>query len=77
MEITKKDERYYSIKIERSLPLTEQLHEANALICKEVAEDESVSLEGSETRNGHIHLLYRLGRRENGRKNIKVVKNRK
>jgi len=68
MEIEKDEERYYSVKIIRSLPLAEQLHEANALICNEAAEDESVFLVGSETLNGHILLLYRLYRREPGRK---------
>ncbi len=64
METRKEDERYYSVKIMRSLPLSEQLHEANALICSEAAEDESVFLERLETRNGHIVLLYRLWCRE-------------
>ena len=64
METRKKDERYYSVKIMSSLPLSEQLHEANVLICTEAAEDESVFLERMQTRNGHILLLYRLWRRE-------------
>jgi hypothetical protein len=68
METTKTDERYFSVKIMRSLPLSEQIHQANGLVCNEAAEGESVFLEGSETRNGHIHLLFRLGRRENGKK---------
>ena len=68
METGKKEERYYSLKVIRSLPLAEQLHEANALICEEAAEDESVVLESSETRNGHIILLYRLWRWEEGEK---------
>ena len=68
MEIEKKDERHYSVKIMRSLPLAEQLQQANALICTEAAEDESVILERSETRNGHLVLLYRLYRREEGKK---------
>ena len=54
-----------------------KLHEANAVICNEAAEAESVFLESSETRNGHIVLLYRLLRRENGKKITKVVKSRK
>jgi hypothetical protein len=60
METGKADERYYSVKIIRSLPLAEQLHQANSLICAEASKDESVFLESSETRNGHIVLLYRL-----------------
>ena len=67
MEIEKRDERYYSVKIMRSLPLADQLHQANALICTEASEDESVVLESLETRNGHLLLLYRLWRREKGR----------
>ena len=64
MESGKEDERYYSVKIMRSLPLSEQLHEANALICNEAKEDESVFLESLQARNGDILLLYRLWRRE-------------
>lgn len=68
METKRSDERYYSVEIIRSLPLAEQLHEANALLCNEAAEDESVFLERMETRNGHIVLLYRLWRTEEGTK---------
>ena len=68
MEIEKDEERYYSVKIIRSLLLAEQLHEANALICNEAAEDESVFLVSSETLNGHILLLFRLYRREPDKK---------
>ena len=64
MEKKKEDGRYYSVKISRSLPLAEQIHEANALICTEAEEDESVFLQRLHTRNGHIILLYRLWRRE-------------
>jgi hypothetical protein len=67
MEIERSDERYYSVKIKRNLPLADQLHKANAVICTETAEDESVFLERSETQNGHIVLLYRLWRRKVGR----------
>jgi kynurenine formamidase len=71
MEPVNKDERYFSVKIISSLPLAEQLHEANALICTEAADDESAFLEKSETRNGHIVLLYRLWRREVGKSRSK------
>jgi hypothetical protein len=67
MELEKIDERYYTVKIIRSLPLAEQLHQANALICTEASEDESVVLESLETRNGHLFLLYLLWRTEEGR----------
>jgi len=76
MEPVNKDERYFSVKIIRSLPLAEQLHEANALICNEAAEDENVFLERSETRNGHLVLLYLLRRSEEGKKNTKVGKSK-
>lgn len=76
METRKEDERYYSVKIMSSLPLSEQLHEANALICTEAAEDESVFLERLQTRNGHIVLLYRLWRREEGKKSSKLRNSR-
>ena len=74
METREEDERYYSVKINRSLPLSQQIHEANALICNEAAEDESVFLENSKTRNGHTILLYRLRHREEVKKNTKVGK---
>ena len=64
MENLKEDERLFSVKIIRSLPLSEQLHEANALICAEAGQDESVFLESSQARNGHIVLRYRLRRGE-------------
>ena len=67
MEIKKSDERYYSVKVMSSLPLSKQLHEANAVICNEAADDESVFLERLETQNGDIVLLYRLWRRKNGK----------
>jgi hypothetical protein len=67
MDIKKSDERYYSVKVMSSLPLSEQLHEANAVLCTEASEDESAFLERSETENGHIVLLYRLWRRKNGK----------
>ena len=67
MEIKKSDERYYSVKVMSSLPFSEQLHEANAAICNEAEDDESVFLERSETQNGHIVLLYRFWHRKNGK----------
>ena len=67
MEIKKNDERFYSVKVMSSLPLSEQLHKANVLLCNEAADDESVFLERFETQNGHIVLLYRLWRRKNGK----------
>lgn len=67
MEIKKSDERYCSVKVMSSLPLSEQLHEANAVLCTEAADDESVFLERFETQNGHIVLLYRLWPRKNGK----------
>jgi hypothetical protein len=60
METGKKDERYFSVKVTRTLSFSEQLHEANTLICAEAAKDESVFLEKLRTSNGHIVLLYRL-----------------
>jgi kynurenine formamidase len=73
MDIKKSDERYYSVKVMSRLPLSEQLHEANAVLCKEAAEDESVFLERFETQNGHIVLLYRLWRRKNGKSRNKEL----
>lgn len=67
MEIVKSDERYYSVKVMSSLPLSQQLHKANAVLCTEAADDESVFLERVETQNGHIVLLYRLWRKKAGK----------
>ena len=71
MEIKKSDERYYSVKVMSNLPLSEQLHEANAVLCTEAAKDESVFLERSETQNGHRVLLYRLWRRKMAKAEIR------
>jgi len=71
METRKEDERYYSVRILGSLPISEQIHEANALICTEAAENESVFLERLESQNGHIVLLYRLWCRKEGKKGNK------
>ena len=71
MEMKKSDERYYSVKVMSSLSLFEQLQEANAVLCTEAADDESVFLERLETQNGHIVLLYRLWRREVGKSRSK------
>lgn len=68
MEAVQREERYLSLKIVRSLPLAEQLHEANTLICNKAANDESAALESMETRNGDIILTYRLWRWEEGTK---------
>jgi len=72
METRKEDERYYSVRILGNLPISEQIHQANALICTEASENESVFLERLEKQNGHIVLLYRLWCRKDGKKEIKA-----
>jgi len=77
METRKEDERYYSVRILGSLPISEQIHEANSIICTEASENESVFLERLENQNGHIVLLYRLWCRKDGKKEIKAGKQKK
>ncbi len=62
MPTKKQERRYHTIEIVCRLPLSEQLHEANDLLCLEAAIDEKVSLEKIKTRKGHILLFYRLWR---------------
>ena len=56
------DTRFYTVEIARDLPLSEQLHQANAQICFEAAGDEKVLLEEIGFRNGYKVLRYRLWR---------------
>ncbi len=62
MPIEKQSTRFYTVEIARKLPLSEQLHEANAQICFEAADDEKVLLEEIGFRNGYRVLRYRLWR---------------
>jgi hypothetical protein len=62
MPTEEQDTRFYSVEIDRNLPLSEQLHEANAQICFEAADDEKVLLEEIGFRNGYRVLRYRLWR---------------
>jgi hypothetical protein len=62
MPTEEQDTRFYSVEIDRNLPLSEQLHEANAQICSEAAGDEKVLLEEIGFRNGYRVLRYRLWR---------------
>jgi len=62
MPTEEQDARFYTVEIDRNLPLSEQLHEANAQICFEAADDEKVLLEEIGFRNGYRVLRYRLWR---------------
>ncbi len=62
MPTEEQDTRIYTVEIGRNLPLSEQLHEANAQICFEAADDEKVRLEEIGFRNGYRVLRYRLWR---------------
>ena len=62
MPTEEKDTRFYTVEIGRNLPLSEQLHEANAQICFEAADDEKVLLEEIGFRSGYRVLRYRLWR---------------
>ncbi len=62
MPTEEQDTRIYTVEIGRNLPLSEQLHEANAQISFEAADDEKVRLEEIGFRNGYRVLRYRLWR---------------
>ncbi len=62
MPTEEQDTRIYTVEIGRNLPLSEQLHEANAQICFEAADDEKVRLEEIGFRSGYRVLRYRLWR---------------
>jgi len=62
MPTEEQDTRFYTVEIGRNLPLSEQLHEANAQICFEAADDEKVLLEKIGFRSGYRVLRYRLWR---------------
>ncbi len=62
MPTEEQDTRFYTVEIGRNLPLSEQLHEANAQICFEAADDEKVLLEEIGFRSGYRVLRYRLWR---------------
>jgi hypothetical protein len=62
MPTEEQDIRFYTVEIGRNLPLSEQLHEANAQICFEAAGDEKVLLEEIGFRSGYRVLRYRLWR---------------
>ena len=67
-EYTMRDPCVSSAMIGRNLPLSEQLHEANAQICSEAADDEKVFLEEIGFRNGCRVLYYRLWRNKEVKK---------
>ena len=62
MIVEERDIRFCRVKVARNLPLSEQLHEANAQLCFEVESDEKVFLEDIRVRNGYRVLRYRLWR---------------
>ena len=68
MSTEEQDTRFFTVEIARNLPLSEQLHEANAQICFEAAHDEKVLLEESGFRNGYRVLHYRLWRNKEVKK---------
>ena len=62
MPTKEEDTRFCTVEIDRNLPFSEQLREANAQICFEAADDEKVLLEEIRFRNGYRVLRYRLWR---------------
>ena len=62
------DSNYYTIEVASDLPLSEQLHKANAQLSFEVSVEEKLFLEDIRFRNGYKVLRYRFWRDEPGRK---------
>ena len=56
------DTDYYTIEVASNLPLSEQLHKANAQLCFEVSVREKLFLEDIRFRNGCKILRYRFWR---------------
>ena len=64
MAAENQDSNYYTIEVARDLPLSEQLHKANAQLCFEVSVHEKLFLEDIRFRNGYKVLRYRFWRDE-------------
>jgi hypothetical protein len=62
MPAKNQDTDYYTIEVGRDLPLSEQLHKANAQLCFEVSVREKLFLEDIRFRNGCKVLRYRFWR---------------
>jgi len=62
------ESNYYTIEVARDLPLSEQLHKANAQLCFGVNVQEKLFLEDIRFRNGYKVLRYRFWRDEPAKK---------
>jgi len=60
MPTKNEDSNYYTIEVDRDIPLSEQLHKANAQMCFELRVQEKVFLEDIQFKNGHKVLRYRF-----------------
>ena len=60
MPTKNQDSKYYTIEVARDIPLSEQLHKANAQMCFELRVEEKVFLEDILLKNGHKVLRYRF-----------------
>jgi hypothetical protein len=58
------DSNYYTIEVNRDIPLSEQLHKANAQLCLELRVEEKVFLEDIQCKNGYKVLRYRFWKDE-------------
>jgi hypothetical protein len=61
---TSQDVRDYTLKVNRRLPLSEQIHQVNDILCYQAGADDSCILEKVEEQNGYRFLYYRLWRRD-------------
>jgi len=66
------DANYFTIEVDRDIPLSEQLHKANSQLCFELRVEERVEekvfLEDIQVKNGYKVLRYRFWRDEPAKK---------
>ena len=58
------DVRDHTIKVDRKLPLSEQIHSVNDALCYEAETTDICILEKIEVGNGYRFLHYRLWRKD-------------
>jgi hypothetical protein len=61
---TSQDVRDYTLKVNRTLPLSEQIHQVNDILCYQAGADDIGILEKMEEQNGYRFLYSRLWRRD-------------
>ncbi|MGD8373201.1 MAG: hypothetical protein PVG64_06600 [Syntrophobacterales bacterium] len=62
MDVEKQDSDYFTVEVDRDLPLSEQLHRANSKLSFEVSAEDRIFLEDIQFKNGYKVLRYRFWR---------------